>query len=150
MPLIPTPQPAATILPSEAPEKTADGFANILADPATVAGLPRSTRSIEAEEAALRADGAGTATAARGIGTTSSVGALQSRGRNHVAEARAAIEASGQPQDGTPAVPAPGAATPGATPAAPADPGVPVDPDAPAPRPVGVAPFTGSGVAPTR
>lgn len=149
MPLIPTPQRGATILPSEAPEHTADGFANILADPVTVAGLPRSEKSIADEEAALRADGAGTAAAARGISTSGSAEALRARGRNHVAETRAAIEASGRPGAGAAVDLSPAAATPAAT-AAPVDPGVPVDPDEPAPRSVGVTPFTGSGVAPPR
>ncbi|GAB5378377.1 MAG: hypothetical protein AcusKO_48390 [Acuticoccus sp.] len=157
MPLIPTPQRQATVLPSEAPETTPDGFANILADPATVAGLPRPAASIAREENALRADGAATARAAGGIRTSGSVAALEARGRNHVAETRAAIEAGARPQEPgavpqtlSAAPPAGATGTDSAVSAASQDPGVPLDPAAPEPRAVGGPPFTGSTVAPPR
>lgn len=144
MALIPTPQPRATVLPSEAPEQTPDGFANILADPATVAGLPRRPDSIAREEETLRAEGAATVAATSRIRSTGSVAALQERGRNHVAETRAAIEAGARPQDPDAPAPPPLAALPGTAAAAPAapepGPAVPLDPDAPPPRQVGGPP----------
>lgn len=152
-PLIPTPDRQATVLPSEAPERTPDGFANILADPVTVGGLPRSQSSIQREEAALRGDAARTEAAASRISTTSSVSSLQARGRDHVAEARAAIEAGARPQgeDLSQVQPATaGTAAPAAAAPAPQSEAVPIDPDETAPRAVGVPPFAGEGVAPAR
>lgn len=155
MPLIPTPERKATILPSEAPERRPDGYANILADPATVAGLPRQPESVAAEEAALASRGARTVAAAAAVSGPSAVAALQARGRDHVAETRSAIERSGRPQSADAsralATPAATAAAPAPVTAAPArDPGRPLDPDEPAPRAVGVPPFAGSGVATDR
>ena len=151
-PLIPTPERQATVLPSEAPEKTPDGFANILADPATVAGLPRSQASIAREEASLRSEAARTEAAGRRVSTTSSVASLQARGRDHVAETRAAIEAGARPQDDNAASPPPLVPQPVpvvATAPTPA-PAVPIDPDETAPRAVGVPPYDATGVAPAR
>jgi len=151
--LIPLPERQATILPSEAPERTADGFANILADPATVPGLPRRPSEVKANEAALAAEGARTEAAAARIDTTGSAAALAAHGRRHAEEARAAIEASGRPaSDASDAPfmrgPAPDAAPPGADAAA--APGEPLDPAEAPPRSVGVPPFTGPPVAPQR
>ena len=160
-PLIRTPDRVATVSPSQAPERSADGFANILADPVTVAGLPRHEREIAAEQSQLEADARRAERATAGIATTSSVAALQARGRDHVAEARAAIEASGREQ-AQGAGPASAAVLPGSaaalTPAAAqstastaaVDPGKPLDPAAPQPRTVGGPSFTGSAVAPPR
>ncbi len=154
--LIPTPERQATVLPSQAPEKTADGFANILADPVAVAGLPRSPESIAREEAVLRGEAARTASRARAIGTTSSVSALQARGRDHAAEARAQIEAGARPQgdDAARTLSAPPQPVADASAAAaepPADvAAIPLDPSETAPRAVGVPPFSGTGVAPAR
>jgi len=153
-PLIPLPERPATVLPREAAERNADGFPNILADPVTVAGLPRPAGEVAADEAALAARGAATASAARSIRTGGSAAALAARGRDHVAEARATIAASGRPQTQSAAPQAASAASPatGASSAetAPAAPGVPLDPEAPLPRPVGVTPFTGESVAPAQ
>ncbi|WMS42875.1 hypothetical protein RDV64_00285 [Acuticoccus sp. MNP-M23] len=153
-PLIPLPERPATVLPNQAAARNADGFPNILADPATVPGLPRPAAAVAADEAALAGRGARTAAAARSISTTSSAAAIAARGRNHVAEARAQIAASGRPQTGNPApaaLPATAAPATAPTTAAPAEnPGVPIDPEAPLPRPVGVTPFTGESVAPAQ
>lgn len=153
--LIPTPERQATVLPSEAPEKTPDGFANILADPVAVAGLPRSPESIAREEAVLRGDAARTKARASGVGTTSSVASLQARGRDHAAEARAQIEAGARPQIGDAASalsapPQPVADASAAAAPATATPAIPLDPSETAPRAVGVPPFGGTGVAPAR
>ncbi|MEM9224342.1 MAG: hypothetical protein AAGB11_18350 [Pseudomonadota bacterium] len=88
-PLIPLPERQGTVLPSEAPERGPDGFANVLADPVVVGGLPRPEREITAEENALEAEGRRTAAAASAITPGSSAAALAARGRNHVAETRA-------------------------------------------------------------
>lgn len=142
-PLIPMPERQATVLPSEAARMTADGFPNVLADPVSVAGLPRPERTIAAEEAALEAERRRTQAATAGLGGPRFAGALARRGATHVEEARRAIEATGRPQvpgiqdAALDAVPAPAAADP------PPEPSRPVDPAEPLPRAVGVPPFTG-------
>lgn len=141
-PLVSLREPPATVLPSEVPPIRADdGFPVILADPATVAGLPRPAAEVAAEQARLEAQGAtADARAARLTNAPSNVAALEARGRNHVEETRRRIEASGQPQTSAaprelPAV----AAAPRAIDGEPPDPiaAEPLDPDAPAPRAVG-------------
>jgi hypothetical protein len=150
-PLISLREPPATVLPSEVPPVRADdGFPVILADPATVAGLPRPPDEIAAVQASLESRGAVTeATAARVARAPSNVAALEERGRTHVEETRRRIEASGQPQTSeaprdlpaavaTPRAPA---AIPPAVAVAPEPAAAPLDPDAPAPRTVGGAPL---------
>ncbi|XWN29661.1 MAG: hypothetical protein ROR55_19475 [Devosia sp.] len=147
-PLIPTPAMSATVLPSEARPVDDDGYPNILADPATVAGLPRSAGAIAAEEATLEAEGAATEAETRGLTQGSFAGNLARQGRNHVAETRRQIEASGRPALVSPPPLTPAAAQPQPAQPAPAvDPGRPIDPDAPLPRAVGVPPFSGNPVA---
>ncbi|MEM8550812.1 MAG: hypothetical protein AAGF45_00385 [Pseudomonadota bacterium] len=147
--LIPLPERPATVLQSEAPEATPDGFANVLADPATVAGLPRTPKEIAAQERALAHEGAATAALARGIPTTSNAAALAAEARNAVARTRARIRA--QARNGAPGEPVRTTVGDASVPAEPApaqpvDPGRPIDPSEPLPRAVGVPPFT--GVAP--
>ncbi|MEM9223100.1 MAG: hypothetical protein AAGB11_11955, partial [Pseudomonadota bacterium] len=112
-------------------------------------------REITAEENALEAEGRRTAAAASAINTGSSAAALAARGRNHVAETRAAIIAQARPPTDEPPRLLNGNQTPGAVSQPSAgeptvDPGRPLDPDDPLPRAVGVPPFSGDPVAPDR
>ncbi|MCF3932367.1 hypothetical protein L1787_02925 [Acuticoccus sp. M5D2P5] len=149
-PLIPTPKQQATVLPTEVAAVNEDGFPNILADPVSVAGLPRSSRSVAAERDAVAAEGARTATQARRLAASGGPATdLASRGRNHVEETRRKIEASGRPQQAAAAAPQP-ATVPAATAPAPdeaVDIGRPLSPDEPQPRAVGAIPP--QGAAPT-
>ncbi|MEM0907854.1 MAG: hypothetical protein AAGJ94_10855 [Pseudomonadota bacterium] len=145
--LIPLPEPMATILPADAPERRPDGFANILADPATVPGLPRDPRRVAADEAQLAAEGRATERTVSGINTASTASVLAARGRTHVAAARAEIERSGRPQSGLPPRDAQLGTTAPTPPSPPVDPGRPLNPDDPLPRAVGVPPFQGNAIA---
>ncbi|MEM6847938.1 MAG: hypothetical protein AAF580_07670 [Pseudomonadota bacterium] len=136
-PLIPLPQRQATMLPSEVQAINPDGFANVLAGPTNAAGLPRSQAEVDGAERAVASDGAVTAARAGQLaGRSSSVGAMQQRGRTHVAQTQARIRAGAKPMDpnAEPTALAPGPVAPQA--AAPVDPGRPIDPDAPVSRPV--------------
>ena len=95
-PLVRLPERPATVLPSEVPATRADGFPNILADPATVAGLPREPAAVERGVATLAAEGRTARTRTAGIARGGAADALRRRGRTHVEEARRAIAASGR------------------------------------------------------
>lgn len=173
-PLIPLPQQPATVLPSEAPTQTADGFPNILADPGAVPGMPRDPRGVDEEKAAVASRGAHSRARTAQINRTSFAGSLQSKAAREADAVRARIAATGQggdspvqPSDpnevrqriasGSSRPSASGTATgqPGAG-AAPqpgtpqADPGRPIDPNAAAPRAVGPDPYPGAPVAPAQ
>ncbi|MEM7692933.1 MAG: hypothetical protein AAF318_00665 [Pseudomonadota bacterium] len=135
----------ATILPSQAPEKRADGFANILADPAPVAGLPRTPHEIAADEAAVAAEGAHLEARAASLSGGSQAAALSARGRSHVAATKAAIEASARPAN--PALLPRAEPLPAPQNRAARAPGEPVDPNTPLPRTVGGPAFLGDPVA---
>lgn len=147
-PLIPVPPRPATVLQADAPETTPDGFANVLADPASVPGLPRTPAEVRSEERALAAQGARTAALARGLPTGSNAAAIAAEGRDAVERTRARIRAQAlnTPQEGAPVRTQAVAPQPAAASAQPVDPGRPIDPAEPAPRAVGVPPF--QGVAP--
>lgn len=136
-PLVSLPSKPATVLPSEVPAVRADdGFPVILSDPVAVAGLPLPANEVAAEQARLEAVRvANEAEAARLARSGGNAAALAYRGRTHVAETRALIEASGRPQTEEPPREVPAAmASPVPRPLAAAE---PIDPTAAAPRSVG-------------
>lgn len=146
-PLIPTKARPATALPTEVSALDADGYPNVLADPSSVPGLPRTARSVASAEAALVTEARRNEAATAGIRRPSFADDLSRRARTHVDEARRAIEATGRPS-------VPGiqdvellegpALRSGAQPAASAPaPARPLDPDEPLPRAVGVPRFRG-------
>ncbi|UOM33057.1 hypothetical protein [Acuticoccus sp. I52.16.1] len=165
-PLIPLPQRPATVLPSEAPAQTADGFPNILADPASVPGLPREPKGVEAAKQMVAAEGAASRARTARIDRSSFAGDLTARAATQREEMRRRIEASSSAA-GTSVAPsnpeevrnriasgskrgAGAAAQPGASPEPQVDAGRPLDPGAAPPRSVGPEPFSGAPVAPPR
>ncbi len=167
-PLIPLPQRPATVLPSEAPQQTADGYPNILADPASVPGLPRDPRTVEEGKRQVAAEGAASKARTAAIDRASFAGDLQARAASQREATRRRIEASSNAGGGSAAPSNPedvrnriasggqrapretdpaGARTePSAAPQA--LPGAPLDPNAAPPRTVGPEPFSGAPVAP--
>lgn len=148
MPLIPTPSRPATALPADVPPVQPDGYPNILADPATVPGLPRPAAAVEAEAEAVAARGRRTDAAAASIPRDGDAAALALRAETHVEETRRIIEEGARPP--TDAPPRLSDLPPAALPVsavAQSDPGRPVSADDPLPRPVGVPPFLGNEVA---
>ncbi|MBJ3776535.1 flagellar biosynthesis protein FlhF [Acuticoccus mangrovi] len=101
-PLIPTPERMASVSPSQVAPVRADGFPNILADPATAPGLVRPAARNEADQADLEARGRQLAAATRGLAGPSNAAALAARGRQHVADAKREIEAGARPQEEAP------------------------------------------------
>jgi hypothetical protein len=123
-----------------------DGYANVLADPATVPGLPRRSAEVAADKAVLAARGAGAEAATAGIEPGGTAAWLRRRGRTHVEETRREIEAKARPQSDAPprmsdlppaALPLPAAKVAAVEEGR----GRPVDPLAPEPRSVGLRPF---------
>ena len=123
-PLIPLPQRPATVLPAQAPERQANGFANILADPTPVAGVPRSEATRAAGRASLAQEGRAAQAETSRLPPASFAGALRERSRDHVADARRAIEATGRDSDGVRDVPAAAAIPTPTLGATPLDPGI--------------------------
>ncbi|WP_157961923.1 hypothetical protein [Acuticoccus kandeliae] len=138
-------------MPTAVPETTENGYPNVLSDPTTVGGLPRTARSVAAERNAMEAERTSTQASARRLASAGGPSTdLSQRARTHVEETRRAIEASGRQQDeglsrlGDPAG-AKGTNTASAMAAPPptvaADPGRVLSPDEPQPRAVGVPPL---------
>ncbi|WP_139312792.1 hypothetical protein [Acuticoccus yangtzensis] len=158
-PLIPLSPRPATMLPADAPPQTADGFPNILSDPANVSGLPRDPDDVAATKQAVAAEGAYSKARTGAINKQSFAGELSARGRSQVEEARQRIAASGRGAGPAPAAADPeevrnriasgSSRTPPAADAAP-DAGRPVDPAEPQPRAVGPQPFADETVAPAQ
>lgn len=168
-PLIPLPEQPATVLPSEAPRQTADGFPNILADPGAVPGMPRDPDGVDAQKTAVAGRGAASQARTAQINRTSFAGALQSKATRDREAVRARIAASSQgvaatvpPSDpeevrrriasgsSRPAPEQPGASAAPQAATGQSDPGQPIDPNAPAPRAVGPEPYPGATVAPAQ
>ena len=152
-PLIPLPSRPATVLPADAPTQTADGFPNILADPANVPGLPREPRGVEETKAAVASRGVSSQARTAAIDRRSFAAGMKAQADRRAEDIRRRIAASSRavgeaPEASDPQAvrdriasgstrPEPPPARPGASPAPQADPGRPIDPDEVPPRAVG-------------